>query len=256
VTPASPAAFVDALFDASASTASLGSSIVSYAWNFGDGSKATGVTATHRFGASGSYSVILTVTDSNNVSASTSKDIAVGNSPTPTADFTFSPASPGTNVDINFNGALSKAGAGHSIVRYDWTFGSGVPQSGITVSKAYDTPGTYNVTLTVTDEVGQTALANKTVTIAAGGGTTASFTISPTNPKVNTDVFFNGSPSTAQSGASIASYTWDFGDGTAAAGATPPAKRYLAAFTYVVRLTVVDSKGTTATTTQSLTVAP
>jgi len=86
---------------------------------------------------------------------------------------------------------------------------------------------------------------------------TASFTFSPTAPKTTTDIFFNGSPSTAQSGATITSYTWDFGDGTTAVGVTPPAKRYASApFTYVVRLTVTDSKGASATTTQNVSVVP
>jgi len=254
--PASPSAFTDVQFDASTSTAAVGSAIVTYSWNFGDGSSGLGVTPLHRF-AAGTWTVVLTTTDSNGVAASTSKQVAVGVGAIPTADFSFSPAAPNTVTEVNFNAGLSKAGAGHTIVRYDWTFGSGSPQSGITVSRTYDTQGTYTVTLTVTDEVGQQAIVSKAVTVSAAPGTTASFTFSPTAPKTTTDIFFNGSPSTAQSGATITSYTWDFGDGTTAVGVTPPAKRYASApFTYVVRLTITDSKGASATTTQNVSVVP
>lgn len=48
-------------FDASAS--SDDGSITSYAWNFGDGSTATGVSLTHAYAADGTYNVVLTVTD-------------------------------------------------------------------------------------------------------------------------------------------------------------------------------------------------
>jgi len=58
-------------FDASQSSVADGGegcgscSIVSYDWNFGDGNTATGLTAENTYTAAGTYTVILTVTDSN-----------------------------------------------------------------------------------------------------------------------------------------------------------------------------------------------
>lgn len=51
----------------------------------------------------------------------------------------------------------------------------------------------------------------------------------------------------------IASRSWDFGDGTTSTQ-TSPAKTYSAAGSYTVRLTVTDDKGATATTTRTVTV--
>lgn len=50
-------------FDASGSTPGSGRSIVAYNWDFGDGEKKSGITATHDFTPSGVYLVTLTVTD-------------------------------------------------------------------------------------------------------------------------------------------------------------------------------------------------
>jgi hypothetical protein len=67
------------LFDASASSAPAGAPITQYAWNFGNGVSV--VTTSPRAGisyTSGSYIVVLTVTDANGASARTSRAISGG----------------------------------------------------------------------------------------------------------------------------------------------------------------------------------
>ena len=62
------------------------------------------------------------------------------------------------------------AAPGHTLVAYDWDFGSGRTGTGVTVAKRYDTPATYNVTLKVHDDTfspGGTAVITKAVTVAA-----------------------------------------------------------------------------------------
>lgn len=65
-------------------------------------------------------------------------------------------------------------------------------------------------------------------------------------------VVFDASESSSPT--SLASYVWDFGDGTAAGGVIVR-HTFTVAGTYTVRLTVTDSKGQTAWTTQRVTVA-
>jgi PKD repeat protein len=90
VTPPTPvnvapvAAFVSstsgltASVDGSSSTDGDGS-IVAYAWNFGDGATATGVTASHAYVASGTYTVQLTVTDNAGAFSTLSNSVTVTN---------------------------------------------------------------------------------------------------------------------------------------------------------------------------------
>ncbi|MEP7216130.1 MAG: PKD domain-containing protein, partial [Anaerolineaceae bacterium] len=59
----------------SSASAVSGTSIVSYAWDFGDGNTSGGATSSHGYTISGTYPVVLTVTDSKGVSAKTAKDV-------------------------------------------------------------------------------------------------------------------------------------------------------------------------------------
>ena len=66
---------VQITFDASDSTDDVG--VETYAWNFGDETNATDVTATHSYTAIGNYDVILTVTDTDGESASSTQIIHI-----------------------------------------------------------------------------------------------------------------------------------------------------------------------------------
>jgi PKD repeat protein len=49
-----------------------------------------------------------------------------------------------------------------------WAFGDGTSGEGVVVEKSYRYGGTYVVTLSVEDEVGQVATVSKTVTVLGG----------------------------------------------------------------------------------------
>jgi len=60
----------------SSASASNGAAIVSYAWNFGDGTTALGPTASHTYTAAGTFPVVLTVLDNKGAAATASKSVA------------------------------------------------------------------------------------------------------------------------------------------------------------------------------------
>ena len=69
-------------FSGSASSDSDGT-IASYAWSFGDGASATGVTASHAYNVAGTYTAKLTVTDNQGATGSATISIIVSAAPPP-----------------------------------------------------------------------------------------------------------------------------------------------------------------------------
>ncbi|MFD1686727.1 PKD domain-containing protein [Halobellus litoreus] len=170
----------------------------------------------------------------------------------PSASFSVTPSDPGAGQTVSFDAAGSSDPDG-SIDSYSWDFGDGTAATGATPSHTYDSSGSYTATLTVTDDDGATATSQQTVSVSqANQGPTASVTLSPTDPEVGQTVSFDASGSSDPDG-SIASYEWNFGDGTAATGATP-SHAYDSTGTYQVNLTVTDDDGATATDTTEVTV--
>ena len=143
-------------------------SVVSYLWNFGDGTTASGVTAVHAYTAAGSYTVRLTVTDNDGLtnSASTTAQVSDGTGQRPPVANPAGPYQGTTASPVAFDGSASSDPDG-TIVSYDWTFGDGGTASGAKPTHAYSNAGTYTVTLTVIDDTGRKAIATTSATIAA-----------------------------------------------------------------------------------------
>jgi len=82
----------------------------------------------------------------------------------PMASFIYSPIEPLVNQAVTFDASQSYDTDG-TIVSYTWDFDDTSSGSGKVVTHAYAAAGTYNVTLTVTDDDGLTNSTWKTVTV-------------------------------------------------------------------------------------------
>jgi PKD repeat protein len=164
--PAEVTLNADTIFDASATTdEGRACGNCTYNWTMGDGTSKSGQVITHFYRTAGTFTVRLTVTDPGGQTASKAQAVTVAAGQAPTAAFTFSPTEARASRDIFFNATASTAAPGRRIVFYEWDFGSGRTAEGVTVAKRYDTPGSYVVTLKVTDDIGATATVSQTVSV-------------------------------------------------------------------------------------------
>src|SRR5438309_1677540 len=155
--PASPDAGQSVSFTASASG---GTSPYNYSWSFGDGGTASGIAVSHSFTSSGSYTVTLRVTDSGSQTAQASKTVTVN--PQLSGSFSYSPSSPLPLQPVTFTATGSGGAQPYS---YSWHFGDGTTANGQSVSHSYLLPGSYVVTLTITDANHQTFTTSQTIII-------------------------------------------------------------------------------------------
>ena len=273
ISPNDPGEDVDIRFDGSASIAECFAvsdnrctqqgpgRITSYLWEFGHGRTASGVSAHTFYSTAGTYTAKLTVTNDRGLSHTTTQQITVTTVARPTASFTVSPTVVGVGERVNVDASASQAAAGGDrfIFGYAWTWGDGGSSEGVRASHTYNRAGQYTVTLTVTDNTGRTGTGTQAVTVGQGQQPVANFTFSPTGPRINQNVAFDATVSTAPPGRSVVSHEWNFGDNSPVlVGVEPrPSHSYGSAGTYVVTLTVIDSSGTrSVAVTKNVAVVP
>jgi PKD repeat protein len=170
--------------------------------------------------------------------------------------FTFSPSSPTDHQPVFFDATTSRAPANNPITAYSWNFGDGSTSSGVTSTHTFNSPGTFVVTLTVTDQFNRTASTSQVIDVGGGPAPVANFTTSPATPRVGEFVNFNASASVPATGRTIRTYTWDFGDGAQKTTTTPTTTHdYETVGTFTVTLTVTDDAGRTGIATAGVTIA-
>ncbi|HEY3322248.1 MAG TPA: PKD domain-containing protein, partial [Planctomycetota bacterium] len=156
VTPDSPVSF-------SASGSDPDGDAITYAWDFGDGGTSTEQNPSHSYASVGSYIATVTVTDGAGATGSSSVTITV--SKAPTARLTTSDVVAFGGLPLAFDASYS-TDPENQIASYSWDFGDGTPQgSGQIISKVYDQPGTYTVTLTITDAAGLSSTVQRDIEV-------------------------------------------------------------------------------------------
>ncbi len=188
--------------------------IVSYSWDFGDGSTSSLQNPSHTFMSAGNFTARLTVTDNDGAMATASVQITVtpANQP-PSVNVTAAPSSGHAPLTVSFVGSGTDPDG--TILEYSWIFGDGTGSNQQSTSHTYTNPGNYTATLTVRDDAGATA--SKSVLI----------TVSPPNqpPTLTAEASpLRGAPPLTVSFTAVAtdpdgeivSVLWDFGDGTTA----------------------------------------
>jgi PKD repeat protein len=186
-----------------------------FRWSFGDGSPTTTSSlsfTSHVFAAPGTYDVTLTAADNTRAGGS---DQLITVRPGPVAVIT-APSTVPSGTSTVFDASSSKPGD-YPIFGADWSFGDGKTGTGYPVPHTFARPGTYRVTLTVSDAVEVKASTTQLITVT-NRAPTAVVRVSPSRPVPGQTVTFDGRGSFDPDG-TVQSYVWSFGDGSSATGA-------------------------------------
>ena len=134
--------------------------IAAVSWAYGDG--LSGGEAQHTYASSGTYSVTLTVTDSNGLSSQASSAVTVeAPNAAPTAAFAT------VCSDLACTFSCTSTDTDGTIASRTWRFSDGSTAAGASVTRAFPSPGSYGVTLSVADDDGAAAETSATVTVKA-----------------------------------------------------------------------------------------
>lgn len=227
--------------------------IVSYLWEFGDGSTSNQANPAHTYNVAGNYVAHLTVTDNQGATSTNTVAIQASapNQP-PVAVATAVPPSGVPPLDVTFyaDGSYDPDG---SIGNIYWEFGDGQNSWGSPSYHTYYQPGIYQVTLTIWDN--NNAIGTTTISVNVSQTNpppVAVASATPTNGTAPLFVNFSSSGSYDPNG-TITSYAWDFGDGNSSNQANP-SHTYNNPGIYNATLTVTDNQGATGSDTVTITV--
>jgi parallel beta-helix repeat protein len=180
----------------------------------------------------------------------------------PVAALTVTPGTGNAPLAVTADASGSTDGDSTPIATYTFDFGDGStvvgPQAGATATHTYTVAGAYTAMVTVTDTGGltSTAVAQVTVSQPVDAPPNAVLSVTPTSGAAPLAVIADASGSTDGDSTPIATYTFDFGDGSPVvgpqAGATA-AHTYTAPGAYTATVTVTDTGGLSSTATATAT---
>jgi PKD repeat protein len=169
-------------FTASPTTTTTGTNIAftdsstgsptTWAWTFGDGGTSSVQNPVHPYGSPGTYTVALTATNASGSNTLTKTNYITINAPAPVANFTGTP----TSLTVGSSVSFSDTSTGNPTA-WAWTFGDGgTSNTGPNVAHAYNTAGTYSVSLTVTGPGGTNSITKTNyIVVSAATCTVPSF---------------------------------------------------------------------------------
>lgn len=212
----------------------IDSNIVDWRWDIDDGIY-TGKSFSHAYTTTGTYRVVLTLTDVNGCKSSDTTELQVFG---PRADFNISsPSACLKENSIDFTN-LSATDGTHNIVKSTWNFGDGQYDStgAIKVQHKYQNTGTYTISMLVKDSYGCTDEMIKKASLVIAQPI-AGFYSADTMSCLQKNISFIDT----SKGAGI-TYQWSFGDGISSSKQNP-VHIYNNIGVYTVKLLVTDKYG-------------
>lgn len=255
--PAQPGESVT--LDATESTAGENDDLAECAFDTdGDGTFETTSTAClvdRSYAEVGEYNLTVRVMTAADRTDTDSYVLQVADNQPPEPAIALDPAAPRAGETVGLSGGESTDSDGE-VVQYEWSVGD-ESLTGETVETAIEEPGTYEVTLTVTDDDGASTTVGEAVEVEENRSPTAALTAAPADASVGETIELDATGSSDPDGTVVA-YRWDLdGDGTVdrttdSARTTVTAE---GAGQLAVLVTVVDDLNATDTVTAEVTIA-
>ena len=206
---------------------------MTYQWDMGDGTTYSTMDVNHLFQGVGTYTITLIVNDASscNVADTVTMDVTVTPSEPITAAFTADQVFDCDNLILTTANASTGTNAG-----YLWQLSDGSSYSTFDITHTFSGPGTYTVTLTVSDTLGcsPSQTASLDVQIDPLEPVLAAFTAEQVGDCTTLTLSTNN-----QSTGDLLAFTWDMGDGTVLTD-TNVTHVYTSPGVYTVTLTVTD----------------
>jgi PKD repeat protein len=158
----------------------------------------------------------------------------------PQVSITALPTSGVAPLSVNFTATASDPDG--TIAGYAWDFADGGTSTLVSPSHTFTAAGSYNVKVTVTDNAGATAQATVLITVSNTPVITVHIAASVTTGPPPLVVSFT--PTVNDPTGTIATYAWDFGDGSNATQQNV-SHSYATPGIFTARLTVTDNHGAT-----------
>ncbi|MGI6138318.1 MAG: PKD domain-containing protein [Candidatus Hydrogenedentes bacterium] len=216
-------------------TTAAAGDVLSWQWDFGDGSISTQPNPSHLYAASGIYSVTLSIETTKGIKRTVTKTNCVNVvNPTALVDFVASKTSVGTGEAVLFENRSTLDPA--LILRQEWDFGDGSSSGVFNPTHHFTQSGSYTISLKLYT-ASQVYEAVKPNYITVSGSLSVDFRYDNAFVKNNTQFF----PIIFGANGNL-NYLWDFGDGTTSTEELPT-HSYSEKGAYTVVLKVTDSRG-------------
>jgi PKD repeat protein len=227
-------------------TTSGGVTPITCSWSFGDGASATGCVSIHTYSTIGSFTAIVTATDSLGVTAASNVTVTI-NPRLAVAVATTSPNPTEVTKPTNFTSTTS---GGVGSLTCSWDFGDGASAGTCSAIHIYSIARNFTVIVTATDDLGVSATSSTTVTVKPKLAITA--TASPKLTEVSRSTSFNA---TTSGGLGTPTCSWTFGDGSSGTGCLTT-HDYTVSGTFNATVIGRDSLGVTTARSIIVTVNP
>ncbi|MCF8277675.1 MAG: PKD domain-containing protein [Flavobacteriales bacterium] len=218
--------------------------IVTYLWDFGDGTTSTAMVPNFSYSSFGTYTVSLTVGTADQCFNTSTEDVIVH--PIPQAAFSSTPACFGEATGFTDSSIIPEG----AVTGWEWTFGDGSNIAyGQTPTHTYTNFGAYQVRMIAQSAMG----CRDTITQLVYVNPTPVVTIDAADICLGEEAVFVNS--TVPNDNTIALWSWNFGDGQIG-NQNSPAHQYQNYGTFTAELTATSDSGCIGSATTELEVYP